>query len=328
MPVILRISLFKQETQRVVKCEFKRKGFLEIATMCPLSDSCTVKRLGGREGDLFVRTNRTRDTLRLWTAQEGCDSITLLLTDTNLRDTLKLQWRERNTGKAIAPPPGVKSSIIKSLANASHPYFDTLEIGFENPVADSMMSRSDSVVRVFNFSDSTTSYCGVKPAHDLSPSGSSRAMIDFVGRAGVKYRFTILPNHFTDIYRHTNADSLLINTEFTKVESYGNIILDVEADGAADSAAGRVPLLIQLTNEKGDVLQQRVVTDHQKLTFSNLKGGKYCFRAIFDRDGNRQWTAGDYWKGRQPERVVNFEKVLELRENWDMEEKWRVAYNN
>ena len=85
-----------------------------------------------------------------------------------------------------------------------------------------------------------------------------------------------------------------------------------------------MPLIIQLTNEKGDVLRKQTVTQSGRITFSNLKGGKYNIRAIFDTDGNQQWTPGDYWTMRQPERVLYFEKTLELRENWDMEEKWTL----
>ena len=92
----------------------------------------------------------------------------------------------------------------------------------------------------------------------------------------------------------------------------------------ADSLADTVIFLIQLTNENGDKILQRPITKSQRLTFPNLKGGKYKFRAIVDTDGNLEWTPGDYWLRRQPERVIFFEKTLELRENWDMEEKWAI----
>lgn len=319
-PVKMYISLSKQEAQRVTKSEFKRKGYIELITQCPLSDSFAVSPLHGKPEDLYYRCNHTRDTLRVWTAQKNCDSITLLLTDTNLHDTIKLQYHEKKMDKLIAPPPGVKNSIIKNLVAGNHPYFDTLWIGFENPIAGNTPDSGDSVVMVFNLTDSSTSYCGMTLAHDLFPSGSSRARIDFIGKAGEKYRFTILPNRYTDIHGQSNTDSTNITTEYTKTESYGNILIDVNIDSAADTPY----LIIQLINEKGDLLQQRTITESQRLSFPNLKGGKYSFRAIFDTDGNHQWTPGDYWKQRQPERVILFEKTLELRENWDMEEKWSL----
>jgi hypothetical protein len=83
-------------------------------------------------------------------------------------------------------------------------------------------------------------------------------------------------------------------------------------------------VLIQLLNEKGDVVRQHPIGGPEKVTFDHLKGGKYALRAVHDQDSNGTWTAGDYWKRRQPEEVVYFEKVLELRENWDMEEHWTL----
>ena len=323
VPVTLHISLLKQEKQRVTKNEYKQKGLIEIATQCPLTDSFAINPLHGTPNDLYYKLNRTGDTLQLWTAPKIGDSITLLLTDTNLNDTLKLHYREKKAPKMNAPH-GVKSSILKNLVAANHPYFDTLWVGFVNPVADSTRGTIDSAVSVFHFTDSSTTYCGMRLAHDLMPSGSSRAMIDFAGKAGEKYRFSILPKHFTDIYGRSNTDTIHITTEYTKVENYGNIILNVELNPPADSSADTVCVLIQLTNEKGENLQRRIISGSQRLTFSNLKGGKYGFRAIIDSDGNGEWTPADYWSRRQPERVILFEKTLELRENWDMEEKWRV----
>ena len=322
IPITLHISLFKQDPQRVTKCEFTKKGHIELTTQCPLSDTFDVRPLFDTSNHLYYKPNRTRDTLLIWTAKENCDTLTLLLTDTQLNDTLKLQYRDKKTAAPKKPAIAeVKPSILRSRITPAHPYFDTLWFDFENPVADSTSGMGDSVVRILHLSDSSVSYCGVTLASNLQPSGSSRAYIDFIGKAGEKYKFTILPNHFTDIYGHNNADSLHINTEYTKIESYGNIILDITIDSIADT----IPLLLQLTDEKGDMLQQRIVTEGCRLTFSNLKGGKYRFRATVDTDGNHEWTPGDYWKKRQPEQIIPFEKTLELRENWDMEEKWTIG---
>ena len=167
--------------------------------------------------------------------------------------------------------------------------------------------------------DSTVSWCRIIPDGDCSPSGSCRAAIDFKGKAGEKYQFTLRPRLFEDIYGKANEDSLSISTEYTKADSYGNITLTIELDSL--EAAN---IIVQLTDEKGETLQERIITEPQKLDFLHLKGGKYGFRAIIDSDADGQWTAGDWWQHRQPERIVAFDKTLELRENWDMEEKWTV----
>ena len=321
IPVTLHISLFKQDPQRVTKCEFTKKGHIELVTQCPLSDTFALRPLYDTANQLYYKPNQTRDTLEIWTAREGCDSITLLFTDTQIDDTLKLQYREKKTATPKKPTIAeVKPSILRGRIAPTHPYFDTLWVGFENPIVDSTSGIGDSIVSILHLADSSISYCGMTLVPNIQPTGSNRAYINFIGKAGEKYKFSILPNHFTDIYGHSNADSLNINTEYTKTENYGNIILEITLDTNADT----IPLLLQLTNEKGDMLQQRIVTEGGRLTFPNLKGGKYGFRAIVDSDGNHEWTPGDYWKQRQPEQIILFEKTLELRENWDMEEKWGI----
>ncbi len=354
-PVTLYLSLFKQEQQRVTKSDFKKKGLVEISTLLPLTDTMTLFPLGSAPSDttLYFKANRSRDTLTVWPAQKDCDSLTLVIADHQLADTLRLQYRSKATpGRSsfakLAP------ASMKSLVGGSHPYYDTLWIAFETPVLALAVpdSVADSAVKVFCLTDSTTSHCPVRCYPDLYPTGSSRARLDFNGRQGCKYRFTVPQGLFKDIHGQVNADSLTFTTEFTKAENYGNIILtitrrpDTTADtltattdtieASADSVVAvqdtvaapskpLVPLLIQLTNEKGDLLRQSVVTHDQKLTFSYLKGGKYNLRAILDNDCDGKWTPGDYWQQRQPEPVIVFNKTLELRENWDMEEKWEIA---
>lgn len=328
-PVTLRMSLFKKEVQRVGKSEFKRKGYIEITTVCPLTDSFAIAPLGGRgSAAIFYKLNPKRDTLAIWTADPKCDSVVLRLADAGLCDTLKLQFREK---KAMAAPPGVVASApktMKSLVNANHPYYDTLRIEFVTPMGQLCLAEgdstgapcaADSAVRVLALADSSVSWCRLTPLHDCTPWGSCRAAIDFKGKAGEKYQFTLRPGLFEDICGKANTDSLAITAEYTKAESYGNIALTLELDSLAAES-----IILQLTDEKGDMLQERVVTESQKISFPHLKGGKYGFRAIIDSNGDGQWTAGDWWQHRQPERIVEFEKTLELRENWDMEEKWAI----
>ena len=343
IPITLYISLHKQEKQRTTKAEFKQKGYIEIATQCPLSENYSIAPLGDSNGrGIYVKINSKRDSLSIWTAREDCDSIVLTLTDSTFRDTLKLHYREKMSAKK--PIASITPPMLKKIVAASHPYYDTLWVGFAKPVLsmtyDSNLN-ADSLVTVFNLADSSTTHCGIILDSNLYPTGCDRARLDFVGKPGNKYQFTVPAQIIKNIYDQPNKDSLSFTTELTKPENYGNIILDIDvsrlsdtpADNTADdSTANRIlrlpasipQVLIQLTNEKGDVLQQYIVTENQRLSFLHLKGGKYGVRAVLDNDGDGKWTAGDYWRLRQPERIIFYEKTLELRENWDMEEKWSL----
>lgn len=318
---LMNISLDKKEIQRVDKAEFKRKGFIQITTKVPLSQDFSVAPLGDESGkwELQSQLNKGRDTLSLWTASGDCDSIKLVLLDTltQLNDTLSLQFR---TKKSRAQQQPAKVVLMKSLVASKHPYFDTLWLSFENPVSGTTFSgeKADSVVSIMSLSDSSISYCGV--VFQRGPLMGTRAHINFVGKAGEKYQFTLLKGLFHDAYGNSN-DSLTFSTEYTKVEDYGNILLTVERD--VSYAPGQ-PLIVQLLNEKGDVVQEQK-SQGGLVTFAHLAGGKYRFRAILDSNADGKWTPGDYWLHRQPEEVRFFDKTLELRENWDMKETWTIG---
>jgi uncharacterized protein (DUF2141 family) len=53
-----------------------------------------------------------------------------------------------------------------------------------------------------------------------------------------------------------------------------------------------------------------------------LTPGKYIFKVIFDNNGNHQWDPGYYGTKLQPEEVIYFDKEIEIRANWEVEEEW------
>lgn len=328
----MRMSLFKQETQRVKKSEFLHRGRCTVSTMLPLSSQYTLTRPdSNKANNIYIKLESKRDSLHIWTSDPRCDSLVLILTDTNLRDTLSLRFREKSKTKG----PSLPQANIHSLANADHPYFDTLWVTFDNPIPHSANdSLTDTLVSIFNLADSTTSHCALRWCDNIiAPSNDSlryseRAMLVFKGKPGGKYQFDIAANVISDLYGKPN-DSLRFTTQYTNVEQYGNIILNFKCPtdslaDPADSAKAKTHYVIQLTNESNNViLQQSTATDCQ-ITFPHLKSGKYRIQAIVDLNGDGIWTAGDYWQHRQPENVLHFGKELELRENWDMEEKWEL----
>lgn len=347
--ILMRISQDKKkEIQRIARSEFLSKSRIEIVTKVPLSRNYSLSRIpcdtSAPYPRLYHKLRPKGDTLDVWVGAKGCDSITLLLKDTTgLNDTLRLQQRQSPGKKSNLPAPSSlkksNSNILKSLVANSHPYFDTLWLAFNNPVEGICDPwRQDSLallsaVSVMALKDSTITRCGIHllPDSSLLPAAGMKAFLDFEGKPGEKYSFTLPDSLFYDIYRTPN-DSLTFTTEYTKTDSYGNIFITllfadsaaVRAKDADTTRSATVPrnFIIQLTNERGDIVRQQTVSQPGKLSFLHLKGGKYSFRAIVDRDQNNQWTPGNYWLQRQPEEIILFGKTLDLRENWDMEEKW------
>ena len=81
---------------------------------------------------------------------------------------------------------------------------------------------------------------------------------------------------------------------------------------------------MELLNEKGKFIRDYEIHSGQVIHHELAKPGKYKIRLILDRNGNRKWDTGDLGKSTQPEEVVYYDGVIEIRSNWDMEEIWNV----
>jgi uncharacterized protein (DUF2141 family) len=82
--------------------------------------------------------------------------------------------------------------------------------------------------------------------------------------------------------------------------------------------------LIQLLDEKETVLEQRSITSSQKVKFDYLTPAKYKIKVIFDANRNGHWDTGNFSIKLQPEKVGYYEKIIEVRANWDIEESWEL----
>lgn len=123
------------------------------------------------------------------------------------------------------------------------------------------------------------------------------------------YTIKILPEAFEDFFGNKNKDTLNYKTATKKESDYGNIRLQL--------ANATYPIIVQLTNEKGEVKYEQYSKKQEDLDFLNINPGKYYLRVIFDTNGNGKYDTGNYLKKIQPERVSHFEIDEEIRAYYD-----------
>jgi uncharacterized protein (DUF2141 family) len=129
------------------------------------------------------------------------------------------------------------------------------------------------------------------------------------------YRITFDEGTFTNIYGDINKKIL---TAFTvnNPENYGTMILNINLP--ADSSKSYI---VELLNERKEVLSSTKITKDMKLNYPDYAVGKYSVRVIYDANNNGQWDSGSVKNRRQPEYIWNYEKEIILRANWEAEEK-------
>ena len=293
----LRLSEPRPTQQRIRTSDFSERGRITIATLLPLQQPSVE----GAEG--VFRLNQRRDTLTFWTLDEAVDSVRLVVRDTNLCDTLTLRYRApRKSGgrkgrqaQSLEPKP----ALVKPVAT---PFYDRVTIDFAMPVSLALPTAEAEVMRL---KDSTVTRHGIRVDDD-----GMHARIDATLAVGETYSVHLRDSLFADPRGH-RSDSLAFRLT---PKDYATLSVTV---------SGRTGLIVQVVDSRDSVVAQQAATGG-KLTFSHLTAAPYRLRAVVDTDGDGQWTPGDYPAGRQPEEVLHYDKSLQLRDSWEVEERWNL----
>lgn len=143
---------------------------------------------------------------------------------------------------------------------------------------------------------------------------SNRFLIDFNKDEKSEYSLKILPNAITDFFGSKN-DSLHFKFNTKKKEYYGSLTISLKNNN-------KTALILQLLTEKGALLKTVFVGDNKLVNFDFLKPNKYKVRVIFDKNNNNKWDSGNLLKQVQPEEVLYYPKVIEVRSNWSITEEF------
>ena len=133
---------------------------------------------------------------------------------------------------------------------------------------------------------------------------------DFDKEASQKYTLSLLPGATTDFYGITN-DSLTFRATTRQLDEYGNLIVNLQN-------VKRFPIIVQVTDEKGEVIASEYTDSKTKVEFNLLEPNTFNLRVIYDDNKNKKWDTGNYLEKLHPEEVIYFSKTIrDVRANWD-----------
>ena len=139
---------------------------------------------------------------------------------------------------------------------------------------------------------------------------NQKLYFDFKKEPSENYTIRILPGALTDFFEKSN-DTLNFKLNTKPVEDYGNLTVVL-------ANAKQFPVIIELTNEKGDVLASEFTEEKTKINFNLIDPALYSLRAIYDANKNKEWDSGNYLEKLQAEEVIYFSKEIDVRANWDV----------
>ena len=131
------------------------------------------------------------------------------------------------------------------------------------------------------------------------------------------YKIELLPNALIDFWGNTH-DTLRFSAKTKLIEDYGNIFLQILRED-------KDPFVLELVNLKGESLRRLDVSNESDFyEFKYLLPGNYLFRYIKDKNGNKKWDTGNYLKKIQPEMVYYSPDTIDLRANWEINQRLKI----
>lgn len=230
------------------------------------------------------------DSLYYWYNKEfEKDSLIFEVVSHNRRDTLspRISKLERDSLKLSAEPKG---SIGLNKA---------LKLKANTPI----VSQNEALINILNQDSVQVAF-----TTDLNLL-NNEVLIEFDKTESSKYSLTALPGAVTDLFEDTN-DTLRLNLTTKSMADYGDLVIRLQN-------VRSYPIIVQLTNMKGEVLEEQTSDTESTFNFSLLNPGEYFIRIIYDTNGNREWDTGNFLKRKQPEIIEYFQDTLNVRANWD-----------
>jgi hypothetical protein len=136
---------------------------------------------------------------------------------------------------------------------------------------------------------------------------------------GNKYFFLADSASFSNIYdEYTDSTGIKFNVK--KADTYSKLKLNI--------LNNKGDLIIHLMNKTENILEELYTKDSGVIEFPLLTNGFYRLRAIYDLNGDRKWTTGDFPDKRQPEPVSYYPGEIEIKTGWEVEQDWDLGVKN
>ena len=135
-----------------------------------------------------------------------------------------------------------------------------------------------------------------------------------------KYNLKLLPGALTNFYDKKN-DTLTYKFSTNNISDYGNLKVTLEH-------IKRFPIIVQLTNEKGEVIASEYSEKTNIINFDFLEPNNYSIRVIYDDNKDKVWTPGSFLEQRQSEEIIYLPKEVKLHANFDWEQSFDLGLKN
>ena len=300
-------------TQMLLEKKLVEEGLLRFVFRHPAKDAVIMTpEMLPDTFNLVTMHSAAYDTVWWYFTPKVKDSLWVQVKyDTIINDSSRysLKFKDKKTRNKTPDQLKVTNNTI---GNGGLKTEENLVLKFSEPIAQYQMR--DSAV----FKRDTTVFYNTLAFEQADEYGMKYRLVNPIA-ADTNYSIEVPDSVFFGIRGRTHS-SIKVDFHRLKDDEFGNIYITVVPPD------GMRQVVVQLTDENGKVLKEERITEQQEVMFEYLMPAKYKLRAILDADGNGKWSTGNYHHRRQPETVVDYKDVLEIRAGWDVDlsDPWKL----
>ena len=234
-----------------------------------------------------------KDSLQIWYKPLKSDSLSLEVNKDNY--SKKFTFRVKDQKKDTLNIKAVQNGVIN--------FRDRFTLDTETP----LVKFDKSKIRLINKDSAAVEYTTEYDEFD------QKLYVDFKKEPSEKYNITFFPGALTDFYEKTN-DTLSYKLTTKELADYGNLVLNLKN-------VKRFPIIIELTNKKGDqVLASAYSEEKTTIEFNLVQPESFTIRVIYDDNKNKLYDTGSFLNKTYAEEVFYYQEEYDVRANWDRNE--------
>jgi hypothetical protein len=234
-----------------------------------------------------------KDSLQIWYKPLKSDSLSIEVNKDNYskKFTLRVKDQKKDTLN------------IKAVQNGIINFRDRFTLDTETP----LVKFDKSKIRLVNKDSAAVEYTTEYDEFD------QKLYVDFKKEPSEKYNITFFPGALTDFYEKTN-DTLSYKLTTKELADYGNLVLNLKN-------VKRFPIIIELTNKKGDqVLASAYSEGKTTIEFNLVQPESFTIRVVYDDNKNKLYDTGSFLNKTYAEEVFYYQEEYDVRANWDRNE--------
>src|SRR5690554_850682 len=306
--IILWTSKETPENFRILDRKIEPKGSISLRFNLPLEDP-KIKITDPDSLDLtkIVHYNRQRDSATIWLADMGFDSIKMqVFSADSLMDSLLIRRPSSDRyNRNIILTNNLESNKVNRIKH--------LELYSSAPL--SMLDRSK--IALLEDSVAVTNFQLLRDSID-----NRNLLLRYNWKPKANYELVLDDGALLGYFEEKN-ERILFRFTMDENDRYGHLSLNIEVPDSIGQ------YIIELIDDNGTkIYDETIINSSQKLEYKNYLEGRYRVRIIYDSNKNGKWDPGNLKNKIQPERVWYYDKVFNIRPNWEQEETIRIPNEN